>query len=289
MKIVLQNVNYFYNYKTPFKLHALKNVNLEINPELTYGIIGPTGSGKSTISQLFDVLIQPQSGNVCFYDQVTTYIVNQKRLTTKLKFNIRQRHGFVFQFPEYQLFAETVMQDVIFGPLQFGFSKEVAVINATKYLSLLGIDESLYQRSPLSLSGGQKRRVAMAGILASDPELIIFDEPTAGLDPFRVKGFIELVKQLQLAKKTLIIITHDLDVIYQLADKIIIMDNGQIIVCDDPYKIFTNKKLLAEHNLMKPQVLELCELINTKLPIKVEEIKNSDDLYHHLIRHDIIH
>ena len=220
MSIKLENINYIYGKGGPFEKTALKNINLEIGENEFVGIIGHTGSGKSTLIQLFNGLLKPESGNVL----VDGENINEKGI--KLK-KIREKVGMVFQYPEYQLFEETVFKDIKFGLDNFGFSgdKDKRVKETAK---TIGIDEEMLESSPFNLSGGQKRRVAIAGILALEPKYLILDEPAAGLDPYGRNLILdELYKIYKERKITVILVSHSMEDIAKYADRIIVMNKGE--------------------------------------------------------------
>jgi len=214
----MRDVEYVYGYKTPFEKKALSGVNLTISKGEFIGIIGKTGSGKSTLVQLMNGLLIPQRGDV-IVDGINT---KEKK---KVK-EIRKRVGLVFQYPEYQLFEETVYRDIAFGPKNLGFSDEEIEKRVKEVCELLEIPRAILEKSPFELSGGQKRRVAIAGIMAMDPECLILDEPTTGLDKESEKAVIDALQRLS-ANRTTFLITHDLDFATR-ADMIIYLENGRI-------------------------------------------------------------
>ena len=191
MPIEFRELSYVYSKDMPYAYKALKEINLEIEEGKINAIIGETGSGKSTLVQHLNALLLPSEGEL----EIAGYTIRANEKTKGLKY-LRKKVGLVFQFSEYQLFEETILKDVSFGPKNFGVSEEEAIIKAKEALKLVGIDESMYEKSPLDLSGGQKRRVAIAGILAMEPEIIVLDEPTAGLDPKGSKEMIGLFRKL---------------------------------------------------------------------------------------------
>ena len=170
----------------------------------------------------------------------------------------------VFQFPEYQLFKDNIVKDVMFGPVNLGVKKQEARELAIKYLKQMGIDESLFKRSPFELSGGQKRRVAIAGILAIQPDIMVFDEPTAGLDPAGVKSILELIQDLKKQNKTIIIITHDMNQVLQMADKVIVLADKKVKYFDTPYNIFKNDELIKNTTIIKPMVMQMIDTLIAK-------------------------
>ena len=251
MSITFKNVSYIYAANTPLAHKALDGINLEIPKEKMVAIIGATGSGKTTLVQHLNALLLPTEGEVHIDDKV----IKSNEKATKLK-PLRKKVGLVFQFPEYQLFEETVLKDVCFGPLNFGSNPEEAEIISRDCLRLVGIDESYYDQSPLDLSGGQKRRVAIAGILASNPDILVLDEPTAGLDPQGCKSMMQLFKRLnEDLKKTVLIVTHDMEQVMQYCDEVIVLNNGKVICQESVMNFFKDDTLLKELSINPPAVL----------------------------------
>lgn len=216
MSITFKEVEHIYSENTPFAYHALKGVNLNIKDKSFTAIIGQTGSGKSTLIQHINALLLPTSGSI----NIGEYLITKTNKPNKLKL-LRQKAGLVFQFPEYQLFEETIEKDIIFGPMNFGIKESEAKQIARKVLKIVGLDESYLNKSPFDLSGGQKRRVAIAGILAMDPNILILDEPTAGLDPQGTNEMMNLFKQINDSGKTIILVTHDMNHVLQYCDEVV--------------------------------------------------------------------
>ena len=250
MEINFRNVNFTYDSRS--KLETLKNINLTISKSGEFiSILGHTGSGKSTLVQLMNALIIPTSGNLTILNQE---IKTKKQKNKNLK-DIRKQIGLVFQFPEYQLFEDTVLKDVMFGPMNFGKTKEEAKEIAIKTLKELKVDESLYDKSPFNLSGGQKRKVAIAGILASNPDILILDEPTVGLDPVGKYELLELLKHIhETTNKTIIIITHDMNVVTKYTKRTLVLSNGEIVYDGNTKELFQNYKKLEQYNLDLPYI-----------------------------------
>ena len=261
MGISFQNVGHKYPglKKKQYDI-ALENINIEISDKDEFiAIVGKTGSGKSTLIQHMNALKIPTEGCVKVFDNVIT---PKKRKNPKLK-KIRKRVGFVFQFPEYQLFEETVLKDVMFAPLNFGFSKEDAKASAVKVLKLLHI-EKLYNRSPFNLSGGQMRKVAIAGILSYSPDIVLLDEPTRGLDPKGAVEIMELFNNIHKeTHKTFIMITHDMDIVYKYATRVIVMNDAKVTYDGNSEDLFKTD-LYKENHLVKPEVLKLIDYLNEK-------------------------
>ncbi|GFN36901.1 energy-coupling factor transporter ATPase [Tepidimicrobium xylanilyticum] len=247
MLIKLENVSYVYNPNTPFERKALDNVNISINEGDFVGLIGHTGSGKSTLVQHLNGLLKPTSGKV---------IVDGVDITkeTNLK-DIRQKVGLVFQYPEHQLFEETIYKDIAFGPKNLGLKEEEIEERVIRAMELVGLDyESLKDRSPFELSGGQKRRVAIAGVLAMNPKVLILDEPTAGLDP---RGRDEILGRLEILHQegiTIILVSHSMEDIARLVNRIIVMHKGKIAMEGETREIFKQADKLTELSLGIPQV-----------------------------------
>ena len=259
--IVFNNVDHIYNAGSPFAVSALKNVNLSIPKGKITAIIGHTGSGKSTLIQHLNVLLRPTHGTVKINDVEITSDSKNKNLKA-----LRKQVSVVFQFPESQLFEETVLKDVMFGPLNFGVSEEEAERIAREKLSLVGLPENLYDRSPFDLSGGQMRRVAIAGVLALEPSVLVLDEPTAGLDPagqkYMLEMFVNLHRQHNL---TLVLVTHQMEDVALYADNVIVMENGTVVKTGEPLEIFKDEDKLETLQLSLPHSLQFFKDIDTQL------------------------
>ena len=248
MSIKLDHINYIYSPDNAFKKHALKDVSLEIKSGEFIGLIGHTGSGKSTLIQHFNGLLKATSGNL-YYNGESIYADNFNMRT------LRSQVGLVFQYPEHQLFEVTVMKDVCFGPKNLGLSDEMCIERARWALHLEGLKENYFEKSPFELSGGQKRRVAIAGVLAMQPKVLILDEPTAGLDP---KGRNDILDQVQSLHKaagiTVVLVSHSMEDVAKYVERIIVMDHGSIAYDDTPKKVFEHYKELEAIGLAAPQV-----------------------------------
>lgn len=275
MGINFQNVDFKYSKKASYK--QLDNVNLRINEKNEFVmIVGHTGSGKSTLVQHMNGLLLATCGKVEVFN---INVIRSKKI--KLK-PIREHVGLVFQFPEYQIFESTVLEDIMFGPKNFGKSKDEAKELAIKAAHLVGINDDILDRSPFTLSGGQMRRVAIAGAMAIDPDILILDEPTVGLDP---KGKDELmnllVKMHNETYKTIIMISHDMNIVASYAKRILVMDQGKLIYDGNKEELFTDEEFLKAHNLDLPVISTIAKglkakgLINyDKLPLTKDELYN---------------
>lgn len=248
--INIQKLNYIYGGKTAFAYQALHNINLDIMENEITAIVGQTGSGKSTLMQLVDGLLVPTSGKIQVNGMAVTSQSSKGDFT-----KLRQQIGFVFQFPESQLFADTVLQDVMFGPSNLGMSPDQARKQAIGALQLLKFPSDLFEQSPFQLSGGQMRRVAIAGVLAMKPKILILDEPTAGLDPNGQYELIQLIKQLHEQGTTIIFITHQMEQVVQYADRVVALQNGKIGFEGTPRQLFDNQDLVNEIGLAEPHPL----------------------------------
>lgn len=274
MGIILDNVSYTYQEGTPFASAALSDVSLTIEDGSYTAIIGHTGSGKSTILQLLNGLLVPTKGSVRVFDTLITPTSVNKQIR-----QIRKQVGLVFQFAENQIFEETVLKDVAFGPQNFGVSVEEAEAIAREKLALVGIDESLFERSPFELSGGQMRRVAIAGILAMEPSILVLDEPTAGLDPIGRKELMTLFKKLHQDGITIVLVTHLMDDVAEFADQVYVMEKGKLVKSGKPSLVFQNLEFMEKIQLGVPKITRFAQRLADRgvsfkqLPITIEEFK----------------
>ena len=276
MGIALENVSFTYQEGTPLASTALSDVSLTIADGSYTALIGHTGSGKSTILQLLNGLLVPSQGSVRVFDTLITSTSKNKDIR-----QIRKQVGLVFQFAENQIFEETVLKDVAFGPQNFGVSEEDAVKTAREKLALVGIDESLFDRSPFELSGGQMRRVAIAGILAMEPAILVLDEPTAGLDPLGRKELMNLFKKLHQSGMTIVLVTHLMDDVAEYANQVYVMEKGRLVKFGKPSDVFQDVVFMEEVQLGVPKITAFCKRLADRgvsfkrLPIKIEEFKES--------------
>lgn len=301
MGIKLSKVSFAYYIPKTLKkpvLFTLKDINLNINSHDEFiALVGHTGSGKSTLVQLLNALKFPSIGKI---DVNGEYIINKeidnnidnkkyrKALikNPKLKFKLkplRKNTGLVFQFPEYQLFEETVLKDIMFAPKNFLKDEKEAEERAKKVSEIIGI-EDLLDKSPFSLSGGQMRKVAIAGVLAADPEILVLDEPTVGLDPIAKKELLELLKELnEKYHKTIIIITHDMDVVSEYIKRVLVLKQGKLMYDGPKEDLFKNEELVEECNLGLPTIVKLLKKLKTKLNIDLNEYQyNLNDAYNEI-------
>ena len=276
MGIALENVSFTYQKGTPLASTALSDVSLTIEDGSYTALIGHTGSGKSTILQLLNGLLVPSQGSVRVFDTLITSTSKNKDIR-----QIRKQVGLVFQFAENQIFEETVLKDVAFGPQNFGVSEEDAEKIAREKLALVGIDESLFNRSPFELSGGQMRRVAIAGILAMEPAILVLDEPTAGLDPLGRKELMNLFKKLHQSGMTIVLVTHLMDDVAEYANQVYVMEKGSLVKFGKPSDVFQDVVFMEEVQLGVPKITSFCKRLADRgvsfkrLPIKIEEFKES--------------
>lgn len=277
MSIKINNLSYIYSPNTPFQKKAVDNVSLEINNGEFLGIIGHTGSGKSTLIQHFNGLLSPTAGNIL----VNNIDIHKKQKPLK---EIRQKVGLVFQYPEHQLFEMTVYKDVAFGPTNIGLSQDEIDLRVKEALNIVGLSEDIYEKSPFELSGGQKRRVAIAGVLAMKPEVLILDEPTAGLDP---KGRDEILDEISKLHKelaiTVILVSHSMEDVGKYVERIIVMDKGQIKYDDEPKKVFYHIKELESMGLGVPQVTYLMNELNKRGFNISRQITTIDEAYNEIM------
>lgn len=280
MPITLEHVSLIYDQDTPHSITALDDVNLEIPDGQFIGIIGHTGSGKSTLVQHLNGLIKCTSGTICFNGQN----IDEKGFDKKL---LRSKVGLVFQYPEHQLFEIDVFSDVCFGPKNLGLPQEEIEARAKEALQSVGLSEEFYKQSPFELSGGQKRRVAIAGVLAMKPQILILDEPTAGLDPQGRTEILELIKEMQTKTgMTILLVSHSMDDVAEYVDRIIVMNHGRVMYDDVPKAVFQHHEELEQIGLSAPQVTYICHRLKDQgLDVDTDVTTLSeavDSIYHAL-------
>ncbi|WCA22293.1 ATP-binding cassette domain-containing protein [Candidatus Phytoplasma oryzae] len=278
MGIQFTNVNFAYNKKE--KEHILKRINLKINAKKEFiALIGEIGSGKSTLVQLMNSLLLPTDGYINIFDKKINFKTPNKEL-----FFIKKKIGLVFQFPEYQLFETTVLKDVMFGPKNFNKSNLEAIRIAISSLKKVGIEQDLFNVSPFQLSDGQKRKVAIAGILAMEPSILILDEPTRGLDSnsqIEIMNFLE--KKNKKDEKTIIFITHDIDLVAKYANRVIVLEKGNIIFDNSKESFFNKKEIYKYSFFQEPQSFRILKFLNQKMGIKFETKYSFEQLLEYLI------
>ena len=280
MSIEFRQVFYTYSPKTPFENEALNDVSLTIKDGSFTALVGHTGCGKSTLIQHLNGLLIPISGEVQVGDYINSH---ENRKMRKKIHDLRRKVGLVFQFSESQLFEETVESDVAFGPSNFGVKKDEALKIAHESLKLVGLNESFYKKSPFDLSGGEKRRVAIAGVLALKPDILVLDEPTAGLDPKGTRELLKLIKELNKKGTTIILVTHDINIVYQFASDVIVMDNGRVVKASTPGELFSED--VEKYSLETPMIQKVVKAA-TELGFKldVSKITNIDTLVDELLK-----
>ncbi len=279
MAIKFEQVSFSYPSFDGKNFSALKNINLEISEKGEFiTLIGETGSGKSTLVQHMNALIRPTTGSVTIYGIKIEKNTNKNK---RIKLNLlRQKVGLVFQFPEYQLFEETVQKDIIFGPKNFGIKEEIAIERAKEIIKLVGLSEDYLSRSPFNLSGGEKKRVSIAGILAMEPDILVLDEPTSGLDPKGRDALLELFTSIHKElDKTIIVITHDMNTVYKYASRALVMYDGELVFDGVPNSLFSDKHI-TEWNLDLPDIIQITKQLEEKLDIKFDsKPHNVDELF----------
>lgn len=259
MSIKIENLTHIYMPKTPFETVALDNINLELEEGKFYALIGHTGSGKSTLIQHLNGLLKPTSGKI-FIDGID--ITDKKTVMSE----IRKRVGLVFQYPEYQLFEETIEKDIAFGPQNLGLSPEEISRRVKRAMEMVGLDYEKYKDlSPFEISGGQKRRVAIAGVVAMEPQVLILDEPIAGLDPRGRDDIMGQIKKLhEEYHMTVVLVTHSMEDVAEIADEVIVMSGSQVILQGTPREVFTRIELLEDVGLGAPQITYLMRALKHK-------------------------
>ena len=272
MSISVKNLNYIYNPGMPGETVALSDVSFDVADGTILGIIGHTGSGKSTLLQHLNGLIKPTSGEV--------YIDGECITDGKTKMtDIRRKVGLVFQYPEYQLFEETVGKDVAFGPKNLGLDEEEQEARVKRAIGLVGLDyEEIKDLSPFELSGGMKRRVAIAGVIAMDPKILILDEPTAGLDPSAHREILAMVRRIHDEMGIILIfVSHNMADIAEMSDRVMVMSGGKVVLEGTPAEVFSKEEMLSEMGLGVPPAKEIVDLIKSKEPGFVSEALSTDD------------
>lgn len=281
MEVKIEGLSHLYMEKTPFERLALNDVHLELKSGSFTAIIGHTGSGKSTLVQHLNGLLKPTKGKL----QIGSHLIEAGKKIERVK-ELRRDVGLVFQYPEHQLFEENVEKEIMFGPQNFGISELEAKKRAATFIKTVGLDESFLERSPFELSGGQMRRVAIASVLASNPKLLVLDEPTAGLDPRGQREMMEMFLQYHRDKQlTTVLITHQMLDAALFADQIVVMDQGKIIMVDEPSKVFAERELLRSLGLDIPNTLQFLEKLEAHFSQPMpSDLFRIDDLASYLSR-----
>ena len=284
MQISLKNVSYTYNYKTPYAREVLKDINLKIDEGSYTVIVGKTGSGKSTLIEHINGLLLPTKGEVAVDNVLITNPQSKKErreLAKKLKI-LRQDVAVLFQFSEQQLFETSVLKDIVFAPLNYGVTEEKAILKAKELIKLVGLDESYLDKSPFELSGGEMRKVALCGILALEPKVLILDEPTVALDYQSREEIMAMVKRLKEEfDMTIVLVTHNMDYVLEYADKVFVLKNGEISFEGKVEDLFLNEQVLKENSLELPEVLKFYKKLEANnivldvFPRKYEELINA--------------
>ena len=284
MQISLKNVSYTYNYKTPYAREVLKDINLKIDEGSYTVIIGKTGSGKSTLIEHINGLLLPTKGEVAVDNILITNPQSKKErreLAKTLKI-LRQDVAVLFQFSEQQLFETSVLKDIIFAPLNYGVAEEKAISKAKELIKLVGLDESYLDKSPFELSGGEMRKVALCGVLALEPKVLILDEPTVALDYQSREEIMAMVKRLKEEfDMTIVLVTHNMDYVLEYADKVFVLKNGKISFEGKVEDLFLNEQILKENSLELPEVLKFYKKLEANnivldvFPRKYEELINA--------------
>lgn len=286
MTVKFNHVSYTYQVGTPFEHQALADVVTQFENGRYYALIGQTGSGKSTLIQHFNGLRKPTEGAL----QIDDLTITKKSKDKHLK-SIRKRIGMVFQFPESQLFEETVEKEILFGPKNFGMPVEQVKDRAKSLLEEFGFDKDIMQQSPFQMSGGQMRKIALTSILAMDPDIIILDEPTAGLDPQSRIQVMTMIKELQLEhQKTIILVTHEMNDVARYVDEVKVMANGNVIDSCSPHKLFRDVSFVQQYNLELPDVVQLQHDVEQKNKISFNDLALTEtefvELYKEWQRHE---
>ena len=284
MQISLKNVNYTYNHQTPYAREVLKDVNLEIEEGSYTVIVGKTGSGKSTLIEHINGLLLPRHGEVLVNKVLITNPKSkkEKRNLARMLKTLRQDVAVLFQFSEQQLFETSVLKDIIFAPLNYGIAEDKAISKAKELIKLVGLDESYLDKSPFELSGGEMRKVALCGVLALEPKVLILDEPTVALDYKSREEIMTMVKRLKEEfNMTIVLVTHNMDYVLEYADKVFILKNGQVSFEGEVEELFSNEEILKDNSLELPELLKFynklqeSNIILDVFPRKYEDLVNA--------------
>lgn len=274
MSIQIEHLSHIYNYKTEVEVKALDDVTVNFDGRFFTAVIGKTGSGKSTLIQHINGLLKPNTGKI----NVDGFVISSnKKECSKNILNLRKNVGYLFQFSENQLFEDTVLKDVMFAPINYGYSKEEATSLAKGSLNSVGIGSSFYEKSPFELSGGEKRRVALAGVIATKPKYLILDEPTAGLDHRGIEAIMSLLVDIYNNGTNIILITHDMDIAYKYATDILLIDNKKVVFYKPVFEAFQED--LSKYDIESPNIVKLVKDLKAKgLKINFNNVRDIDDL-----------
>lgn len=283
MEIKFNDVNFVYNQKTTIKIEALKNINIELKEGKITSIIGRSGSGKTTIAELMNALLFPTEGTI----KIGSYSISNKGIKNDKDINkLRVNVGLVFQFPEEQFFNMTVRDEISFGMKYFNYRMQEIDKRTIDALKMVGLNEEYLDRNPFTLSNGEKRKVAIASILAFNPKIIVLDEPTIGLDSASKKNLLQLIRKLKMRyDKTIILISHDMDLVHSISDYLYVIDKGEIIIEGDKYTVFKQQDKLKEHGIKVPKMIEFSNKVLDKKGIKIGYRDNINDLIKDIYRY----
>jgi energy-coupling factor transport system ATP-binding protein len=283
MEIKFNDVNYIYNKNSSIKNEVLKNVNIRFNEGEITSIIGRSGSGKTTMAELMNALLYPSEGNI----NIGSYLLTSRGIKNNKKINnLRVNVGLVFQFPEEQFFNMTVKEEISFGMKYFNYKTNDIDKRVSDALKMVGLNDDYLERNPFTLSNGEKRKVAIASIIAFNPKVIILDEPTIGLDSISKKNLLQLIKKLkQRLNKTIILISHDIELVHQVSDYIVVLDKGHVIAEGDKYSVFKQEVMLEEYGIKVPKIIEFSNKVLDKKGIKIGYRDEMNDLIKDIYRY----
>lgn len=283
MEIKFNDVNYIYNKNSSIKNEVLKNINVKFSEGEITSIIGRSGSGKTTIAELMNALLYPSEGNI----NIGSYLLTSRGIKNNKKINnLRVNVGLVFQFPEEQFFNMTVKEEISFGMKYFNYKTKDIDKRVSDALKMVGLDDNYLERNPFTLSNGEKRKVAIASIIAFNPKVIILDEPTIGLDSISKKNLLQLIRKLkQRLNKTIILISHDIELVHQVSDYVIVLDKGNVIAEGDKYSVFKQEEMLKKYGIKVPKIIEFSNKVLDKKGIKIGYRDEMNDLIKDIYRY----
>lgn len=283
MEIKFNNVDYIYNKNLSIKNKVIDNINVSFKEGEITSIIGRSGSGKTTMAELMNALIFPSNGTI----EIGSYLLNSKGIKNNKKINnLRVNVGLVFQFPEEQFFNMTVKDEISFGMKYFNYKTKDIDKRVSDALKMVGLDDDYLGRNPFTLSNGEKRKVAIASIIAFNPKVIILDEPTIGLDSSSKKNLLQLIRKLkQRLNKTIVLISHDIELVHQVSDYVIVLDNGNVIAEGDKYTVFKQEEMLKEYGIVVPKIIEFSNKVLDKKGIKIGYRDEINDLIKDIYRY----